>query len=147
LTVFSLAYYSRSNLDDLVLDTRVEIDSILRVSSAKNKATGLTGALMFNEDRFTQVLEGDESEVRATYHRIERDLRHRDVTTIFAGPVTHRRFSQWSMIFVGDSPAAKSYYKDYVANLSDSPILPSNSLVPLMLKLISLNQDDPLIQY
>ena len=55
---------------------------------------GLTGALLFSADAFAQVLEGPESVVWETYHRIEADPRHQPAPEPQFGPVEDRDHAQ-----------------------------------------------------
>lgn len=74
---------------------------------------------MFNERVFTQVLEGNEGDVRAIFESIERDVRHRDIAVVATNQIAHRIFASSRMVYVGTSDAAKVYYKDYVAGRED----------------------------
>lgn len=72
---------------------------LLEVSRENNSRDEITGLLLYKDGRFMQLLEGPEKEVCATYSRIVRDLRHRDVTILLEGPIAERDFSEWSMGF------------------------------------------------
>jgi hypothetical protein len=116
LDIYSLAYASTSCLDDLVLDPKTEIDNILQVAQLRNAPLGVTGALMFNERHFAQLLEGSREAVLDIYAAIERDPRHQNVAILGIKHGNTRRFVDWAMIYVGTSIPAKAYYKDYVAD-------------------------------
>ena len=62
-------------------------------------APGVTGALLFNEDLFAQVLEGPLEAVEQIFEQIQRDQRHSDVTILESGPAVERDFPEWSMAF------------------------------------------------
>ena len=72
---------------------------LLAVSRDNNARDEITGMLLYKEGRFMQLLEGPETAVCATYHRIARDLRHRDVTLLLEGSLAERDFLDWSMGF------------------------------------------------
>lgn len=72
---------------------------LLTVSRENNTRDDITGMLLYKEGRFMQLLEGPEAAVCATYARIARDLRHRDVTILLEGPLAERDFTEWSMGF------------------------------------------------
>lgn len=78
--------------DDLV--------DILRVSRENNTAAGVSGVLLYADGNFMQVLEGPAEAVTATYERVKRDPRHRQVLTLLRGEVEERMFSDWSMGFL-----------------------------------------------
>ncbi|MEQ1686262.1 MAG: BLUF domain-containing protein [Burkholderiaceae bacterium] len=50
-----------------------------------NPAHGITGALLFDGERFCQLIEGEEPAVRALMDNISRDPRHIDVKLLFTG--------------------------------------------------------------
>ena len=92
---FFLVYASIAN-EDFSPEQLLEL---LAVSRRNNESCGITGMLLYKERRFLQVLEGDEAAVRATYARIERDPRHRDVTLLITDQEQEREFADWSMAF------------------------------------------------
>ena len=65
----------------------------------------ITGALMISEDAFVQVLEGDETEVRALFTTIARDDRHDQVRVLEEQDAVDRTFGRWAMARVGESGA------------------------------------------
>jgi len=98
---FRLIYRSHSRLQRAEGDNDA-LAEILRVSRANNGGRGVTGALVLYEykDRFAQVLEGPEAEVRALFTTIEADPRHDNVEVNVAESVPVRLFSRWSMALV-----------------------------------------------
>jgi Sensors of blue-light using FAD len=62
------------------------VKQIVDVARLRNPAHGITGALLFDGERFCQLIEGAESEVGALMQSIGRDPRHTDVRVLFAGP-------------------------------------------------------------
>ena len=92
---FFLVYASIANQDF----SPEQLLELLAVSRRNNEKSGITGMLLYKERRFLQVLEGEESAVRATYARIERDPRHRDVVLLITGAEQEREFGDWSMAF------------------------------------------------
>jgi hypothetical protein len=93
--IFQLCYTSTAARDM----QREDLVELLRISRAKNEASGLTGLLLFSADRFVQLLEGDEEAVRTLYARICEDNRHHEITTIFEREVEARDCPDWSMGF------------------------------------------------
>lgn len=73
---------------------------ILEQSRRNNSADGITGALLFHDGNFIQILEGPQAEVTACFDRINRDERHRCVIVLESEPVEARIFSSWDMGFV-----------------------------------------------
>jgi len=71
------------------------IKAIVQASRTHNRANGISGALLFDGERFAHLLEGGEREVVALMRRIERDARHGAIRTLHAGPVAARALSSW----------------------------------------------------
>jgi len=79
------------------------LDAIVDVSRHRNADLGVTGALIFSGLRFAQLIEGPADSVAILRATIERDVRHRSVTTIEAGEVDGRLFEGWSLAYCGHS--------------------------------------------
>ena len=75
---FQLIYVSQpeAGVDD------VAVSAIGAVSRDRNLASGISGALLFDGNRFCQLLEGLERDVRLLMARITKDTRHRNVSVI-----------------------------------------------------------------
>jgi hypothetical protein len=86
-------------------ELKASVEQILVASQRNNARVGVTGALMFNSGCFAQVLEGGQSAVEDTFERIQRDMRHRETVVLLVEPTSRRAFSNWSMGYVGTSPA------------------------------------------
>ncbi|MET0367139.1 MAG: BLUF domain-containing protein, partial [Methylobacterium sp.] len=106
--LYRLVYASKNLLNGSEPEARAAVETILDASRRNNPRVGVTGALMFNDGAFAQVLEGPQKGVEDTFERIQRDLRHGDVTVLECRPVTERSFSEWSMAFVGRSTGGQA---------------------------------------
>lgn len=102
--IHAIYYRSRSCLA-ADADASAEVEAILAQARVKNDVAGLTGALVFSDHRFFQLLEGPAAALQATFDRIARDPRHGDVTVLYSGRRDARRFGGWSMAYVGRDPA------------------------------------------
>ncbi len=100
----TLAYVSRRALGDDG-NTVDEIERILGTARRNNHAQGLTGALLYSEGSFAQVLEGTLSAVELIFEKIVLDARHSNVTVLHFEPLKHRRFGDWSMAYAGSIDA------------------------------------------
>lgn len=99
--LYRLVYTSRSLVGgDEDAQERI-VGGIVEASRRNNARAGVTGALVFSTGSFAQVLEGPRSAVEATFERIQRDPRHRDLSVLQCEFVGERFFSSWSMGFVG----------------------------------------------
>ena len=104
--LYRLSYYSRNNIDGAATTDAKQIEQILEAARRNNEQIGVTGALMFTDGFFAQVLEGERAAVERTFDRIQLDDRHGQVTLLGFEPVAERRFGEWSMAFVGADEAA-----------------------------------------
>lgn len=113
--LYRLVYASKNLLLGPEAEVAAEVRQILAASQRNNQAVGVTGALMFNAGAFAQVLEGPRAGVEATFERIQRDLRHSDVTVLQCGPAESRGFANWSMAFVGQSAGGQARFSGLAA--------------------------------
>lgn len=99
-TLYHLAYRSTACPE-------LDADGLLRIleyARAKNNRLQITGLLLIQDRQIMQFLEGPAEAVKAVYAVVERDTRHRDVTLLAAGPLTHREFPDWAMALTGQPP-------------------------------------------
>jgi hypothetical protein len=99
--LYSLAYFSRNTMVGTRQQLRAGIEQILASSRRNNASYGVTGALLFGDGCFAQVLEGRREDVETLFEAILHDPRHRDVTVMDMHPVEQRSFGQWAMAFGG----------------------------------------------
>lgn len=112
---YRLVYASKNLLEGTGPEAQAAVEEILAASRRNNARVGVTGALMFNRSAFAQVLEGPQKGVEDTFERIQRDTRHGDVTVLECRPVNERAFTEWSMAFVGQSPAGHAVWDKLAA--------------------------------
>lgn len=80
-----------------------ELHDIASQARVKNKRNGITGALLFTEDSFIQVIEGDYESIERLLVDIRADKRHRDITILMDRKVRSRDFKNWSMGMIRSS--------------------------------------------
>ncbi len=113
--LFQLAYVSFSALS---LD-ETTLSDILEVSQLNNARDEITGILMYHDELFFQVLEGEQSPVEDCYYkRILNDPRHGGLSLIWYGLAERRVFSDWAMGYVGPHEIGR-YTKDTFTTLDD----------------------------
>lgn len=95
-----------------------ELKSLLAQSRERNQGLGITGMLLCFDNRFMQLLEGEEEKVKLLYADICKDDRHKQVFTLKQGLMEKRLFPDWSMSFravsaeeTAKEPAYKDIYK------------------------------------
>jgi hypothetical protein len=99
--LFSLAYFSRNAIEGTAEDMQSAIATILASARRNNARHGVTGALLFSDGCFAQVLEGLREDVELVFETIQCDPRHSDVTIMHLHEVEERSFGDWSMAFGG----------------------------------------------
>jgi hypothetical protein len=65
----------------------------------------LTGALVYSNKRFIQLLEGEQAALEAAYARIRQDPRHQHLCKVAYHPIAARHFAEWPLAFQILSPA------------------------------------------
>jgi hypothetical protein len=140
----SLAYFSRSTLSASGGTAHVELGRILASARKNNVKQGVTGALIFSDDYFAQVLEGPRESINAIFEGIECDPRHSHVTIIHFKPIQTRQFSNWSMAFakVPEAGAAQLGVNDLLNNPSKTQAYDAGRDIQALLQdLINLHGD------
>ena len=79
--------------------SRKEISALLDIAKARNPELGVTGCLVFHKGEFIQIIEGVKKNVFDLYHKIEKDMRHKNVSFIWEGSCAERVFPDWNMAF------------------------------------------------
>ena len=80
-----------------------EVRDIAAQATAFNGHAGITGALVFTGNHFSQVIEGPPAAVRLLMTSIAHDPRHRSVRMLYECQATTRRFASWAMKVVEDA--------------------------------------------
>ncbi len=93
--MYFLVYVSHSNRKW----EEQELEKLLHKARANNSNNGISGMLLFLQERFIQVLEGDKKKVDDLYETIKVDSRHRSVSILLQGEMDQRIFSNWTMGF------------------------------------------------
>ncbi|WP_086929891.1 BLUF domain-containing protein [Agarilytica rhodophyticola] len=91
----TIVYVSRS----IKLMDSDELAEILNVARSFNSANDITGLLLYKDQSFIQVIEGDIKTLEALYARINDDDRHFRIRTLVKEPISERKFPDWSMGF------------------------------------------------
>lgn len=91
-----------------------ELEKILLVSRGNNRLDHITGVLLYGNNNFIQLLEGEKEKVMATFGRIGADKRHLDVTVISSGSLKERCFPDWAMGFKAVRAKNKPGVEDFI---------------------------------
>ena len=95
---------------------------LLTQCNQNNTRLGITGLLLYHNDKFLQIIEGEKESVQALYNTIHFDHRHQDVTIVEAGDQTGRNFPDWAMGFKGTHNGSRINIPAYI-NLSENQLL------------------------
>jgi len=74
------------------------MDLALR-ARARNMDLDITGTLIFKNNSFMQVIEGNEVVVKQLYASIAKDPRHTLVSVISQGEIAAREYSSWAATY------------------------------------------------
>lgn len=91
----SLAYVSSA----IELFTVDELSALMAGSRLRNRENGITGALLYFDGSFIQVLEGPPQPVQSTFERICASSRHRGTIVLYQEEIAEREFADWHMGF------------------------------------------------
>lgn len=76
-----------------------DLEAILRISRENNARLGITGMLLYGNNTFVQILEGEEKAVNELVEKIKRDSRHTDFHVLKKKTIDRREYADWSMDF------------------------------------------------
>jgi hypothetical protein len=95
--MYQILYKSECRIPEENLEK--EIKSILAAAAVNNTRDGITGLFLLIENRFLQLMEGEEADVKKCMERIKNDTRHSELTILMQRPIPRRLFPKWSMHF------------------------------------------------
>ena len=78
----------------------IELKKLLQKAREFNHSLGVSGMLVYDDDCFIQVLEGEELAVNEIYDKISKDKRHTNIRLLYRGIEQNKEFEDWSMGFV-----------------------------------------------
>lgn len=106
--------------------TKEQLVALLKGSVERNKRVGITGLLLYQNDHFMQVLEGEEDAVIALYTKISRDPRHHHIIPLIHERIENRFFPDSAMAFrhLDAAEGAKLMgYSEFLNVASDGELL------------------------
>ncbi len=110
-----LLYISESRLEPS--EAKSAISQIVADAQIRNSKLELTGALLFTNTYFAQILEGPPESIEQLMSSIEDDSRHTNIVIVDHAPIETRRFPDWKMAYQGPS----QFVSRQVARLLHSP--------------------------
>jgi hypothetical protein len=77
--------------------TDQEIEKILESSIRNNGKIDISGVLLYSDQKFLQVLEGEYKQIIELYDTIKEDKRHKNLVMLSLGSIKERNFPSWQM--------------------------------------------------
>ena len=77
-----------------------DVESLVMCSQERNATEGITGALLFTGQHFSQTIEGPRGAVERIFRSISDDPRHEALHVLFRRAVPVRRFDRWRMAYL-----------------------------------------------
>lgn len=113
-TIYQLTYKSKAVYNI----SKEDLKNILKTADLQNAQLNITGCLLFYNDYFAQILEGNKEDVLAIYDKIVQDLRHEDVELLWEGETDRRNFPQWNMSFYSPETQSETLFVNNYIMLS-----------------------------
>lgn len=79
--------------------SKAQLKDLLTLARENNQRLGVSGMLLYKDGDFIQLLEGEESVVRALLAKIMTDPRHHTSMVLLEETTESRLFPEWSMGF------------------------------------------------
>ena len=108
--------------------TLEDLDQILETAMSFNQKRNITGCLIYHQQSFVQILEGDKNDILEIYEKIKADERHRNVTLLWDNHTQKRFFEEWSMAFYNPNSKDMQQFVNNMLLLSEFSNKSSGSL-------------------
>ena len=102
-----------------------ELDRLVAQARIHNYSCAITGALLYADQQFLQLLEGESAAIEQMYQHIVHDPRHAHIVLLVREPVAQRLFPRWSLGFRKLLPAALTRLSGYLDPRYRADLLPS----------------------
>jgi len=76
-----------------------ELSELLDKARVNNSRLNVSGFLIYVNNLFVQVLEGEKEDVQTLFEKIKKDKRHEKIMVIHESEISERLFDSWSMAF------------------------------------------------
>jgi hypothetical protein len=81
-----------------------DLEDLLEQAQSNNSSQGITGALVYVDGFFLQVLEGEKQSLQKLMQAICKDFRHETVTVLQEEEIAAAAVSAWDMAYVSATP-------------------------------------------
>jgi len=82
---------------------------LLESARAFNQKNGITGILLYDNQQFGQIIEGERASIMKVWKRIQEDKRHHRVELLEIREITERNFPDWLLRFYGGDTLTRDY--------------------------------------
>jgi len=82
---------------------------LLESARAFNQKNGITGILLYDNQQFGQIIEGEYANVMKAWKRIQDDRRHHRIELLEIREISERSFPEWLLRFYGGETLTRDY--------------------------------------
>ena len=82
---------------------------LLESARAFNQQNGITGILLYDNQQFGQIIEGERANVMKAWKRIQDDKRHHRVELLEIREISERSYPEWLLRFYGGETLTRDY--------------------------------------
>jgi len=82
---------------------------LLESARAFNQKNGITGILLYDNQQFGQIIEGEYANVMKAWKRIQDDKRHHRIELLEIREIEERSFPEWLLRFYGGETLTRDY--------------------------------------
>ena len=82
---------------------------LLESARVFNQKNGITGILLYDNQQFSQIIEGERASIMKAWKRIQDDKRHHRIELIEIREIEARKFPEWLLRFYGGETLTRDY--------------------------------------
>ena len=82
---------------------------LLESARAFNQKHGISGILLYDNQQFGQIIEGERTSIMKVWKRIQEDKRHHRIGLLEIREITERSFPDWLLRFYGGETLTRDY--------------------------------------
>ena len=82
---------------------------LLESARAFNQKNGISGILLYDNQQFGQIIEGERASVMKAWKRIQEDKRHHRIELLEIREISERSYPDWLLRFYGGETLTRDY--------------------------------------
>ena len=82
---------------------------LLESARAFNQTNGISGILLYDNQQFGQIIEGERASVMKAWKRIQEDKRHHRIELLEIREISERSYPEWLLRFYGGETLTRDY--------------------------------------